>query len=118
MDVGILAQQLFNGLMLGVIYAMIAVGFSLFFGVLDVIKFSHGDVVTVGAFSSLGAAGLAGGLVALPPVLALASGIAAAITIGALAGYIVVAGRLGLSEPATVVRVLLRRLPRRAGSPA
>ena len=86
MDVGILAQQLFNGLMLGVIYAMIAVGFSLFFGVLDVIKFSHGDVVTVGAFSSLGAAGLAGGLVALPPVLALASGIAAAVTIGALAG--------------------------------
>jgi len=57
MDVGILAQQVFNGLMLGVIYAMIAVGFSLFFGVLDVIKFSHGDVVTVGAFSSLGAAG-------------------------------------------------------------
>ena len=60
MDVGILAEQVFNGLMLGVIYAMIAVGFSLFFGVLDVIKFSHGDVVTVGAFSSLGAAGLAG----------------------------------------------------------
>ncbi len=89
MDVGILAQQVFNGLMLGVIYAMIAVGFSLFFGVLDVIKFSHGDVVTVGAFSSLGAAGLAGGLVALPPVLALASGIAAAITIGALAGVII-----------------------------
>ena len=56
----ILAQQLFNGLMLGVIYAMIAVGFSLFFGVLDVIKFSHGDVVAVGAFSSLGAAGLDG----------------------------------------------------------
>jgi branched-chain amino acid transport system permease protein len=89
MDVGILAQQLFNGLMLGVIYAMIAVGFSLFFGVLDVIKFSHGDVVTVGAFSSLGAAALAGGLIALPPVLALASGIAAAVVIGSLAGVII-----------------------------
>lgn len=56
MDIGIVAQQLFNGLMLGVIYSMIAVGFSLFFGVLDVIKFSHGDVVTLGSFSALGAA--------------------------------------------------------------
>jgi branched-chain amino acid transport system permease protein len=36
-----------------VIYAMVAVGFTLFFGVLDVIKFSHGDVVMVGAFVGL-----------------------------------------------------------------
>lgn len=41
--------------MLGVIYAMVAVGFTLFFGVLDVIKFSHGDVVMVGAFVALAA---------------------------------------------------------------
>src|SRR3954464_10871295 len=39
--------------MLGVIYAMVAVGFTLFFGVLDIIKFSHGDVLTVGAFTGL-----------------------------------------------------------------
>jgi branched-chain amino acid transport system permease protein len=42
-----------NGLMLGMMYALVAVGFTLFFGVLDVIKFSHGDVLTVGAFSGL-----------------------------------------------------------------
>jgi branched-chain amino acid transport system permease protein len=89
MDIGILAQQLFNGLMLGVIYAMIAVGFSLFFGVLDVIKFSHGDVVTVGAFSSFGLAGVAGSVFALPPALALASGLAAAVAAGALSGVII-----------------------------
>jgi branched-chain amino acid transport system permease protein len=34
-------------------YALVAVGFTLFFGVLDVIKFSHGDVLTVGAFAGL-----------------------------------------------------------------
>jgi branched-chain amino acid transport system permease protein len=34
-------------------YALVAVGFTLFFGVLDVIKFSHGDVLTVGAFTGL-----------------------------------------------------------------
>jgi branched-chain amino acid transport system permease protein len=89
MDFGILAQQLFNGLMLGVIYAMIAVGFSLFFGVLDVINFSHGDVITVGAFSSLGAIGLAGGLVMLPPALALAAGLLAAVASGAVVGVII-----------------------------
>ncbi len=53
MDAGLLGQYVFNGLMLGIIYAMVAVGFTLFFGVLDVIKFSHGDVLMVGAFVGL-----------------------------------------------------------------
>jgi branched-chain amino acid transport system permease protein len=53
MDLGFLAQYVMNGLMLGMMYALVAVGFTLFFGVLDVIKFSHGDVVTVGAFTGL-----------------------------------------------------------------
>lgn len=53
MDLGLLAQYAFNGVMLGMIYAMVAVGFTLFFGVLDVIKFSHGDVLMAGAFTGL-----------------------------------------------------------------
>ncbi len=53
MDAGLLAQYVMNGLMLGMMYALVAVGFTLFFGVLDVIKFSHGDVLTVGAFTGL-----------------------------------------------------------------
>jgi branched-chain amino acid transport system permease protein len=53
MDAGLLAQYVMNGLMLGMMYAMVAVGFTLFFGVLDVIQFSHGDVLTVGAFAAL-----------------------------------------------------------------
>jgi len=53
MDLGLLGQYTLNGLMLGTIYAMVAVGFTLFFGVLDVIKFSHGDVLMVGAFTGL-----------------------------------------------------------------
>src|SRR5258705_4832862 len=53
MDVGLLAQYTMNGLMLGMMYALVAVGFTLFFGVLDIIKFSHGDVLTVGAFAAL-----------------------------------------------------------------
>ncbi len=53
MNAGLLAQYVMNGLMLGMMYALVAVGFTLFFGVLDVIKFSHGDVLTVGAFAAL-----------------------------------------------------------------
>src|SRR4029078_7871208 len=37
--------------MLGIRCDLVAVGFTLFFGVLDVIKFSHGDVLTVGVFT-------------------------------------------------------------------
>jgi len=53
MDAALLAQYVMNGLMLGMMYALVAVGFTLFFGVLDIIKFSHGDVLTVGAFTAL-----------------------------------------------------------------
>lgn len=51
MDIGLLGQYLANGIMLGTMYALVAVGFTLFFGVLDVIKFSHGDVLMIGAFT-------------------------------------------------------------------
>ncbi|MDO8301009.1 branched-chain amino acid ABC transporter permease [Lacisediminimonas sp.] len=53
MSLEIFSQYVVNGLMLGMIYAMVAVGFTLFFGVMDIIKFSHGDVLMVGAFVGL-----------------------------------------------------------------
>ncbi|MDR2508402.1 MAG: branched-chain amino acid ABC transporter permease [Candidatus Accumulibacter sp.] len=49
----LLLQFFINGCMLGMMYALVAVGFTLFFGVLDVIVFSHGDSVMVGAFAGL-----------------------------------------------------------------
>lgn len=52
MDITLFGQYVINGLMLGIMYGLVAVGFTLFFGVLDVIKFSHGDVLTVGAFTA------------------------------------------------------------------
>lgn len=86
MDAGLLAQHAFNGLMLGVIYALVAVGFTLFFGVLDVIKFSHGDVVMLGAFTALAVSvGLTGGGVTSSP-LVLAAMLVAAIGSMALVG--------------------------------
>lgn len=49
-DATYLLQLALNGLMLGLIYALIAVGLSLIFGVLDIINFAHGEVLMVGAF--------------------------------------------------------------------
>lgn len=55
MDIGLLGQFVVNGMMLGMMYALVAVGFTLFFGVLDIIKFSHGDVLMVGTFAGFSA---------------------------------------------------------------
>ncbi len=55
MSLEVLAQYAMNGAMLGMMYALVAVGFTLFFGVLDIIQFSHGDVVAAGAFAGLAA---------------------------------------------------------------
>ena len=85
MDVGLLAQYTMNGLMLGMMYALVAVGFTLFFGVLDVIKFSHGDVLTVGAFAALAtfvALGSAG--ITSSPLLLLAMLVVAILAMAAL----------------------------------
>ena len=44
-------QQLINGLSLGAIYALIALGYTMVYGVLKFINFAHGDVYMVGAFA-------------------------------------------------------------------
>jgi len=43
-------QQLINGLTLGLIYAMIAVGYTMVYGVIELINFAHGEVYMLGAF--------------------------------------------------------------------
>jgi branched-chain amino acid transport system permease protein len=46
-------QQIVNGLSVGLVYALIAIGFTLIFGVLNVVNFAHGEVYTIGAFAGL-----------------------------------------------------------------
>ena len=45
----ILAQQLINGLILGSIYALIALGYTMVYGILGLINFAHGEIVMIGA---------------------------------------------------------------------
>ena len=51
-------QQLVNGLELGSLYALIALGYTLIYGILEMLNFAHGDVYMVGAFLAAGVAGL------------------------------------------------------------
>ncbi|MEI8304712.1 MAG: branched-chain amino acid ABC transporter permease [Burkholderiales bacterium] len=53
MDASVWLQQLVNGLSIGLVYALMAIGFTLIFGVLNVVNFAHGEVYTVGAFIGL-----------------------------------------------------------------
>jgi len=72
-------QQLLIGLSLGVTYALMAIGFTLIFGVLNVVNFAHGEVYTIGAF-----AGLLAITAFAPPLLIV---LFIALAIGALAGF-------------------------------
>ena len=46
-------QQLINGLTLGSIYGLIAIGYTMVYGIIGMINFAHGDVFMVGAFVAL-----------------------------------------------------------------
>ncbi|SPE21316.1 leucine/isoleucine/valine transporter subunit; membrane component of ABC superfamily [Burkholderiales bacterium] len=48
-------QQVFNGLVLGSLYALIALGYTMVYGIVNLINFAHGDVLMVGALTALSA---------------------------------------------------------------
>lgn len=49
----VFAQQIINGLSLGGIYALIALGYTMVYGIIELINFAHGDVYTLGTFTAL-----------------------------------------------------------------
>ena len=82
-------QQLINGLALGSIYGLIAIGYTMVYGIIGMINFAHGDVFMVGAFIALIAflVLVSIGVTAIPIALFLVLLIAMAIT--ALYGWTV-----------------------------
>ena len=46
-------QQLINGFSVGLVYALVAIGFTLIFGVLNVVNFAHGEIYMLGAYAGL-----------------------------------------------------------------
>lgn len=53
----VFVEQVLNGLQLGFIYALIALGYTMIYGIVKLINFAHGDVFMVGAFTSFYAVG-------------------------------------------------------------
>ncbi|MDH4176904.1 MAG: branched-chain amino acid ABC transporter permease [Thermoleophilia bacterium] len=76
-------QLTLNGLTLGSVYALIALGYSLVYGILKLLNFAHGDVFMVGSFIGFGVLQLLGG--ATDPVLPLWP-LLIVITVSAMAG--------------------------------
>nr|WP_297461462.1 branched-chain amino acid ABC transporter permease [uncultured Halomonas sp.] len=54
-------QQLINGLVLGSFYALVALGYTMVFGVIKLLNFAHGDFYMAGAFAGFGALSLVSG---------------------------------------------------------
>ncbi len=81
-------QQLINGLSLGAIYALIALGYSMVYGLLKFINFAHGDVLMVGAFAGYYAAPLATRIFP-DPWMVTAAVILAAMIVCALLGVLI-----------------------------
>src|ERR1700739_3065089 len=79
-------QQLINGLTLGSIYGLIAIGYTMVYGIIGMINFAHGDVFMVGSFIALITflLAVAAGVTAVP--LALLVVIVIAMTVTALYG--------------------------------
>lgn len=53
MDLTLFLQQMVNGFSLGSMYALIAIGYTMVYGVLRLINFAHGDIMMVGAYVAL-----------------------------------------------------------------
>jgi len=90
MDLEILLQQIINGLVLGSVYALVALGYTMVYGVLGLINFAHGEVVMIGALSALSVGRLLQSLLpGLPgPVILLLSTLAA-IPVCMAVGYVI-----------------------------
>ena len=82
----IFVQQLVNGLTLGAVYAVVALGYTMVYGIIQLINFAHGEVVMIGAmvaFSVINRLAAAG----LPPVAVVLIGTACAVPVCMVVGY-------------------------------
>lgn len=76
----IFVQQLINGLVLGSVYALVALGYTMVYGILELINFAHGEVTMIGAMVALTViSALLGANVELPGVVIALLGLLAAI---------------------------------------
>ncbi len=83
----IFLQQIINGLTLGSIYAIVALGYTMVYGIIQLINFAHGEIVMIGALVALTVISWLGANTALPPLVIVLIGTGAAIPVCMLVGY-------------------------------
>jgi len=118
--VDIFLQQLVNGIVLGSIYALVALGYTMVYGILGLINFAHGEVVMIGAMVALTVIQLLiGSGIALPGPLIAALGLLVAMPVCMALGYVIervayrplrAAPRLAALITAIGVSILLQNL--------
>ena len=82
----LILQQLVNGLILGSFYALVALGYSMVYGIIKLLNFAHGDIYMTGAFVCLSVFGVISPAVAGWPGIALS--ILAAMLFSAVLGFL------------------------------
>ncbi|MDR5736470.1 MULTISPECIES: branched-chain amino acid ABC transporter permease [unclassified Caballeronia] len=84
----IFIQQIINGLVLGSVYAIIALGYTMVYGILGIINFAHGDVLMVGAMVALSAIGvMQNHFPSMPGPIMLTIALVIAAVVCAIVGY-------------------------------
>jgi branched-chain amino acid transport system permease protein len=77
-----------NGLTLGSVYAIVALGYTMVYGIIQLINFAHGEVVMIGAMTAYTViVALAGANTGLPPIAIVLCGLFAAIPVCMAVGY-------------------------------
>jgi branched-chain amino acid transport system permease protein len=88
MSMDVLLQQIANGLVVGSVYALVALGYTMVYGILQLINFAHGEIVMIGALTALVTAN---GLLSagIPSILALIISIFVAMVVCAVSGVVI-----------------------------
>jgi branched-chain amino acid transport system permease protein len=84
-----LIQQLFNGLSLGAIYALIAIGYTMVYGIIGMINFAHGEIYMIGAYVGLVTLAAIGTQTGLPVAAVMGLMLLSAVLVTAVYGYVV-----------------------------
>jgi branched-chain amino acid transport system permease protein len=80
-------QQLINGLTLGSVYAIVALGYTMVYGIIQLINFAHGEIVMIGAMVAFTVMSWLAANTTLPPLAIVLIGTGAAIPVCVLVGY-------------------------------
>ena len=84
-----LIQQLFNGLSLGAIYALIAIGYTMVYGIIGMINFAHGEIYMIGAYAGLVTLAAIGTQSGLPVGVLIALMLLVAVLVTGTYGFVV-----------------------------